>query len=380
MPALRVKSHLSTALQVAFVVAVIAAIVGMAVTARDNLLRQNIATGFGFLFDRTGWDVGTSFLPQSAADPYWWTLLAGLTNTVVLSLLCIVLATVFGLILALAGGGRSRVLHALSRAYVWVFRNIPIIVQVFFWYHVTRSLPPVRQAIEAFGCCYASNRGVYLPYLGFSASIADAAIALIATVGGAAAMRVYDRHRIARGRPPYTPIAIAAGAVGAGIVAAAATFRIDVTMPRLQGFNFVGGTHLSPEFAALVVAIVAYNIAFVAEIVNSGIRSIPRSQLEAARVIGLSQPRIFWKITVPQAIRVAIPPLISQYISITKSSSLAIVIGYTDLFSVGAIAINHTGQAIDIIAVLMVAYLVISLGISAIGNAYNRAITARGIR
>ena len=151
-------------------------------------------------------------------------------------------------------------------------------------------------------------------------------------------------------------------------------------MPKLQGFNFTGGTHLSPEFAALVVAIVAYNIAFVAEIINSGIRSIPRSQLEAARIIGLSDARIFWKITVPQAIRVAEPPLINQYISITKSSSLAIVIGYTDLFSVGAIAINHTGQALDVIAVLMLVYLTISFAISAAGNAYNRRITSRGLQ
>ena len=156
--------------------------------------------------------------------------------------------------------------------------------------------------------------------------------------------------------------------------------HFDVTLPRLEGFNFVGGSYLSPEFLALVAAIVAYNIAFVAEIINSGIRSVPRNQVEAARIIGLSDQRTFWKITVPQAIRVAIPPLISQYISLTKSTSLAIAIGYTDLFSVGVIAINHTGQSINVIAVLMLVYLVISVGISALGNAYNRSITARGTR
>lgn len=154
----------------------------------------------------------------------------------------------------------------------------------------------------------------------------------------------------------------------------------QISLPRLQGFNFVGGTYLSPEFCALVVAIAVYNTAFVAEIVRAGIRSIPRGQAEAARLIGLSEARIFWKVIMPQALRVAVPPLTNQYISIAKSSSLAIAIGYTDLFSVGAVAINHTGQSIEIIAVLMVIYLAISLGISAAGNWYNRRTLARVLR
>ena len=321
------KANLANTLQITFVAALVAAAAGMAITAHDNLVRQGIATGFGFLFDRTGWDVSASFLPHAAADPYWWTFVVGLSNTIVLSLVCIVLATAAGLVLALLGAGKSRILHGFTRLYIWIFRNIPIIVQVFFWYHVTRQLPPVRQAFEFLGCCYASNRGIYIPHVSVDASL-----------------------------------------------------HFELTLPRLAGFNFVGGTYLSPEFLALAAAIVAYNIAFVAEIINSGIRSVPRNQVEAARIIGLSDQRTFWKITVPQAIRVAVPPLINQYISLTKSSSLAIAIGYTDLFSVGVIAINHTGQSINVIAVLMLVYLVISVGISAAGNAYNRSITARGAR
>ena len=303
-------------LQASLVVVLVAAIAAMALTAHANLSRQGIATGFGFLFDRTGWDVASSFIDQGPGDPYWRTFLAGLINTVVLSAVCIVLATAAGMVLALLGAGQSRILHGFSRLYVWTFRNIPLIVQVFFWYHVTRLLPPVRQSIELFGCCYVSNRGLYLPHVGFD---------------------------------------------------------LTFTLPRLQGFNFVGGTHLSPEFMAMVAAIVAYNIAFVAEIVNSGIRAVPPRQIEAARMIGLSDARIFWSITIPQAVRIAVPPLINQYISLTKSSSLAIAIGYTDLFAVGVLAINHTGQSINVIAVLMLAYLCISFGISALGNAYNRA-------
>jgi general L-amino acid transport system permease protein len=285
------KANLSNTLQIAFVAVLVAVLAGMAITAHDNLARQGIAAGFGFLFDRTGWDVSASFLPHSPAEPYWWTFVVGLSNTIVLSLVCIVLASAAGLVLALMGAGESRILHGFTRLYIWIFRNIPIIVQVFFLYHVTRQLPPVREAFEFLGCCYASNRGIYIPHIGVDA-----------------------------------------------------TLHFNITMPRLQGFNFVGGTYLSPEFMALVAAIVAYNIAFVAEIINSGIRSVPRNQVEAARIIGLSDQRTFWKITVPQAIRVAIPPLINQYISLTKSTSLAIAIGYTDLFSVGVIALNHNGQ------------------------------------
>jgi His/Glu/Gln/Arg/opine family amino acid ABC transporter permease subunit len=321
------KVDRSTALQAVFVAALVAVLAAMASTAHDNLVRQGIATGFRFLGERTGWDVSASFLPHASADPYWWTFVVGLSNTIALSITAIVLATALGLVLALLGSGRSRILHGLTRLYIWLFRNVPLIVQVFFWYHVTRQFPPVRQATEILGCCYATNRGFYLPHIGLDA-----------------------------------------------------TNGLEWSLPKLQGFNFTGGTHVSPEFIALVLAIVAYNVAFIAEIVNSGIRSVPRHQLEAARIIGLSDLRTFWQITVPQAIRVAVPPLINQYISLTKSSSLAIAIGYTDLFSVGVIAINHTGQSLDVVAVLMVMYLVVSLGISALGNLYNRRIAARGAR
>ena len=374
------KANLSNTLQITFVAALVAAVAGMAITARNNLARQGIATGFGFLFDRTGWDVSASFLPHSAADPYWWTFVVGLSNTIVLSLACIVLATAAGLVLALLGAGKSRILHGFTRLYIWIFRNIPLIVQVFFWYHVTRQLPPVRQALELLGCCYASNRGVYIPYVGIDASPLAIATVLVAAGIAVGSVQWLNRRRVARDQSRLPHAATSAIALAVAALAAAATLRFDITTPRLQGFNFVDGTYLSPEFMALVAAIVAYNIAFVAEIINSGIRSVPRNQVEAAHIIGLSDQRTFWKITVPQAIRVAIPPLINQYISLTKSSSLAIAIGYTDLFSVGVIAINHTGQSINVIALLMLVYLGISVGISALGNAYNRSIMARGER
>ena len=377
---MQMNARLSNSLQLLFVVVLVAVLAGMAITAHENLVRQGIATGFGFLFDRTGWDVSASFVPQAPADPYWWTFLVGLSNTVALSILCIVLATGAGLVLALLGAGQSRILHSLTRLYIWIFRNIPIIVQVFFWYHLTRQLPPVRQALEFFGCCYASNRGIYVPHVGVDASMTGV-IAIVAVGAIALAVFRWHEHRRARlGEAPLPGALMPAIVLASAAVVAAFALNFEIGAPRLQGFNFVGGTYLSPEFMALVAAIVFYNTAFIAEIINSGIRSVPRNQVEAARIIGLSQQRTFWQITVPQAIRVAIPALTNQYISLTKSTSLAIAIGYSDLFSVGVIAINHTGQSINIVAVLMLVYLVISLAISALGNLYNRRIIARGVQ
>ena len=264
------KASLSRTLQITFVVALVAAVAGMASTAHENLVRQGIATGFGFLLDPTGWDVSSSFLPQSAADRYAWTFIVGLSNTIVLSLVCIVLATAAGLCLALLGAGESRILHACTRLYIWTFRNIPIIVQVFFWYHVTRQLPPVRQALEFLGCCYASNRGIYIPRVGIDATALAVGAVLVAAGLAAAVCRWLSRRRLARAQARL-PHAAAAGIVLAvAALTAAATLHFEITPPRLQGFNFVGGVYLSPEFMALVVAIVAYNIAFVAEIINSG--------------------------------------------------------------------------------------------------------------
>jgi His/Glu/Gln/Arg/opine family amino acid ABC transporter permease subunit len=374
------KLRPSQALQVAFIAGLAALVAAMAMTAHQNLARQGVATGFSFLFESTGWDVSASFLPHSSSDPYWWTFVVGLSNTIVLSIVCIVLATAAGVVFALIGAGQSRILHGFTRLYVWVFRNTPLIVQVFFWYHVTRQLPSVREAQRFLDCCYASNRGIYLPRLQVGVS-PFAVIAIAIAIGLAiAALRRLNARRANAGLMLWGPLAIGAVVFAAAAVAALATVHFDVALPRLQGFNFVDASYVSPEFMALMVAIIVYNTAFITEIVNSGIRAVPRSQIEAARIIGLSTQRTFWTITIPQAIRVAVPALINQYISLTKSTSLAIAIGYTDLFSTGVIAINHTGQAINVIAVLMLVYLAISIGISALGNAYNRAILGRDAR
>ncbi len=371
----------ATVVQALFLAALLTAVGVMALTAHENLTRQNIATGFGFLFDETGWDLGASLIAHSARDPYWRTFLAGLLNTLLLAFICITLATALGVLVALVRTSGNPVMAGLSAFYINTCRNIPLLVQVFFWYNVTRYLPPVRQAISFGDISFLSNRGLYVPSIFVDIGLVPVAIGILACAAIVPAFRAVNRARAAgEGEPLPLSFLLLAWLAVAAVTAAVARPAIGVSVPRLAGFNFQGGLALSPEFIALATAIVIYNAAFVAEIVRSGILSVPKGQIQAARNIGLSPGRIFWKIVIPQAFRVAIPPLTNQSIFIAKESSLAVAIGYTDLFSVGTVAINHTGQSIEVIAVLMLVYLSISFALSAVGNHINRTITRRWSR
>ncbi len=360
-------SRTSTYVQGFVAAGLVLGLVALVRTAHENISRQNIATGFDILFRPTGWDLSFGLLPHSIRDPYWWTFLVGLSNTLAISAVCIVLALLAGVVIALLAASRNPLLTGFSSLYVTLIRNVPQIVQVFFWYHLTRQLPPIRQAIAIGDAAYLSNRGLQVPSLtlahGGPLAGALAAIALAALL--AFAVR-------ARAPTALTGRRIVAFALlAAGIAAILMPPGAGIEIPVLRGFNFQGGMLLPPEFLALVAAITVYNAAFVAEIVRSGLNAVPQGQLEAARNLGLGEARIFWKITLPQAVRVIIPPLTNQVISITKSSSLAVAIGLTDLFSIGTIAINHTGQALEVIAILMAVYLTISLLLSAGGNWLN---------
>ena len=371
----------STVVQGLFLAALLAAIGIMIVTAHGNLTRQNIATGFGFLFDRTGWDIGASLISHSARDPYWRTFLAGLLNTILLSVICIALAIGLGILVALVRTSDNRLMAGLTGFYINTSRNIPLLVQVFFWYQLTRLLPPTRQSISLAEVAFLSNRGLYVPSVSVDVGLLPIVLAVSACAGLVPAFVAFNRRREKSGHRRLPALLVPlAWLAAAATVAAWIRPSVVVSVPRLAGFNFEGGLELSPEFTALVAAIVVYNAAFVAEIMRSGILSVPRGQIQAARNIGLSRGRIFWKVVIPQAFRVAVPPLTNQSIFIAKESSLAVAIGYTDLFSVGTVAINHTGQSIEVIAVLMLVYLAISFALSACGNYFNRRITSRWSR
>jgi len=301
--------------QIAYQAAALAAALGLAwfliANTAANLQARHIATGFGFLARPAGFEVGESFfLRYGASDTYLRALGVGLVNTLAVSAIGIVLATALGTLVGVLRLFGNAVLKALGAAYVEFIRNSPLLVQLFFWYAlITESLPAPREALHPLPGVFLTNRGVFFP--GFSGA------------------------------------------------------------PVLEGFNFVGGVALSPEFAALLAGLVVYTAAFIAEIVRAGVLAVRRGQWEAGQAVGLSRPQTLRHVVLPQALRVIVPPMTSQYLDLVKNSSLAVAIGYPDLVSIANTSINQTGQAIEGIAVIMGVYLTISLAISALMNWYN---------
>jgi general L-amino acid transport system permease protein len=284
--------------------------------AAANLADRHIASGFAFLGREAGFEIGESFfLRYDSGQTYLKALAVGVANTLIVSLIAIVIATVLGTAVGLLRLSRGALLKGSATAYVEFIRNVPLLVQLFFWYALlTDSLPGPRQALEPLPHVFLTNRGIFLP--SFSG------------------------------------------------------------VPALQGFNFAGGIGISPEFAALLAGLSIYAAAFIAEIVRAGILAVPRGQYEASSALGMTYPVQMRFVIAPQALRVIVPPLASQYLNVVKNSSLAVAIGYPDLVSVANTAINQTGQAIEGVAIIMAVYLTISLSISALMNWYNARVSS----
>ncbi len=282
-----------------------------------NLEARHIASGFGFLEREAGFEIGESFfLRYDAGQSYLRALMVGLVNTLAVSAIGIVAASVFGTAVGLLRFSKNAILKGVAAAYVEFLRNVPLLVQLFFWYAlVTDALPAPRQALEPLPHVFLSNRGIFLP--SFS------------------------------------------------------------SVPVLEGFNFAGGVAISPEFAALLVGLSVYTAAFIAEIVRAGILAVPRGQYDASSALGLRSAAQMRFVILPQALRVIVPPLASQYLNLTKNSSLAVAIGYPDLVSIANTTMNQTGQAIEGVTIIMAVYLTISLSISALMNWYNARIARK---
>ena len=351
--------------EAAFLVGLAGLLFATGYRVHENLVSHNIATGFGFLGQDTGWDVSTSLISHSPRDPYWRTFLIGLLNTLALSMVTIVASTTLGILLALIRQLQNRLLTWIIGGYVTILRNIPLIVQIFFWYGATQGLPNNRNAIHIPGGLFLSNRGLYFP----SVSIGRSELVLAAVLMVLLALAIKWRQR-PRGLVPVLTI----GAIGAWSIAPAVLGLEPLTIdwPRQGGLNFTGGLSLQPELVAVISALIVYNTAFVVEIVRTGVQAVPLGQIQAAQNIGLRQSRIFWKIIMPQAVRVMALPLINQYANIVKATALAMVVGFPDLFGVSVVTINHTGQAVEVIVLLVLAYFIINATISLIGNSYER--------
>jgi general L-amino acid transport system permease protein len=308
----RQVAYQAAALLVAFL-----ALAWLVHNAAANLEARRIASGFSFLGREAGFQISESpFLRYSASDTYLEALFVGLANTLRVSLIAILAATLLGATVGVFRLSKNFLLRTLAAAYVEFIRNSPLLVQLFFWYAViTEGLPAPREALQPLPGVFLTNRGFYFPLPG--------------------------------------------------------------SVPVLEGFNFSGGMVVTPEFAALLVGLSIYTAAFIAEIVRAGVLAVSRGQWEAAFAIGLTRAQALRRVVMPQALRVIIPPAASQYLNIAKNSSLAVAIGYPDLVAVANTAINQTGQAIEGVAIIMAVYLTISLSISAFMNWYNARIALR---
>ncbi len=346
-----------------------------ALNARANLAAQQLSSGFGFLANTAGFGVNQSLIPYSEADSYGRVFLVGLVNTLLVAGVGIVLATILGFAIGIARLSPNWLVARLAGGYVELVRNLPLLFQILFWYlAVLGTLPGPRQSLSLGGAIFLNNRGLILPAPVMHRGAGLVAGALVFGVLVTISLSYWARARQARTgqrfRLLWPAVALTIGLPL--IVLLAAGIPIGMEFPELRGFNFVGGIRLIPELMALLLALTIYTAAFIAEIVRAGILAVPRGQTEAALALGLHRGPTLRLVIVPQALRVIVPPLTNQYLNLTKNSSLAIAIGYPDLFAVFAgTTLNQTGQAIEIIGITMAVYLSISLMTSALMNWYN---------
>jgi general L-amino acid transport system permease protein len=364
-------------LQVLFVAAVVALGAFLVHNTLVNLRRQNIAGGFGFLDREAAFGIGESLIAYSPADTYARAFLAGLLNTLYVSALGIVLATVLGTVMGITRLSRNWLVSKLAQVYVETFRNIPLLLQLFFWWGLLRETAPApRQAWQPLPDVFVSNRGIAFPVPN-----ADPAYGWVALAFGVGVLATIGIFRWARQRQASTGEQFPTGWIGLGLIVGlpfivflACGAPLSLDRPEMKGFNFAGGHSVAPEFAALLIGLVVYSGTFIAEIVRAGILAVSWGQSEAAMALGLKPGHRMRLIVLPQALRVIVPPMTSQYLSLTKNSSLAVAIGYPDLVSIANTTINQTGQAVEGIAMIMAVYLTISLTISALMNLYNRSV------
>lgn len=359
------------------VVAVIIAlfIIWVVGNTATNLAAQNKSTGFDFLWSASGFDISFKILEYNRSSSYFQTLLVGVTNTLLVAFIGIVFATILGFTIGIARLSTNFIVSSLATLYIETIRNIPLLLQLFFWYFaVLAAMPAVRDSLPLPLDSFINKRGIYVPrpivddqFVFVGIAVAIAAVAILA-------MRRWARLRLEKTgrRFPvfFASLGLLVVIVGSTWLLSGASLTFEP--PVLQGFNFRGGIALPPEFVALLFGLTIYTASFIAEIVRSGIQSVNRGQIEAAESLGLREGDRLRLVVIPQAMRVIVPPLTSQYLNLTKNSSLGAAIGYPELFNVfGSTALNQSSRAIECISIVMLVYLTFSLVTSAIMNWYN---------
>ena len=352
--------------QAAIVVATLVVIWTTISSARTNLSALGITSGYGFLERATGWSYSFSLIDRSIDDTYARTLFIGLLNTLMVGTVSIILSTIFGFLIGTARDMRNLAVASTAGVFVQVFRNIPLILQVVFWYAFLIHMPGPRQSMSLGDAVFMSNRGLMLPVLNVSVGLA--LLIIVALV-------LFGVFLIWRGVSPMRGLAVwLAGSVTV-LALAAMTLVPDgmsaISYPELKGLRFVGGVTISIEFVAMVVAIVLYGSAYIAEVVRGGLKEVPKGLIEAGQALGLGPVSIWTRIKMPMALRTVIPPLGNQWIFIMKATTIGVAIGFSDLFYIVSTSITQSGQTLELIAILMGAFLLINFSIAQFVNWLN---------
>ena len=369
----RVLQAVAQVVSVIIVVSLVVLLVGNVFDAAD---RRGFSLGFDFLDEEAGFPIAESVIEYDESASFGYAFIVGILNTLKVALVGVVLATILGFIVGVARGSSNWLVSKMAAVYVETFRNVPLLVQLFFWYFaVFQLLPVVQESIQWPGPIFLNNRGIFMVWGRPSPSFQGWLLFILAGLVIAIVLRVIlNRIQARTGRSAYPLLGPALALI---LVSTLGWFLMPESplireVPVLGRFNFAGGLRFTPEFSALLVGLVVYTASFIAEIVRAGIQSVQRGQVESAKALGLNDMQALRLVVFPQALRVIIPPLISQYMNLTKNSSLAIAIGYPDLFSIGRIMINQAGRAVPIFLLIMASYLAMSLTYAIIGNLYNR--------
>lgn len=358
-------------------------VIGFILWSLSNVLtaaeQRGLSLGFGFLNESAGFPIGETVIPYNPSNTFLYAFLAGVLATLWVSVLGIFFATLLGTLIGIARLSTNWLVNRLALVYIEIHRNIPLLVLLFLWYRgvFTTQLPSVQESLALPGPIYISQRGLYAAWPRLTEQGGIFVLFILAGLLLAFAAFVLMRRITTLKNSPGRRAGVAGlivlvFAVAGWLVAGASPLRLDT--PVLEGFNFSGGLHISPEFAALLIGLVTYTAAFIAEVVRAGIQAISRGQIDAARALGLRYGQVLSLVILPQAMRVIIPPLISQYLNLIKNSSLAFFIGYPELFFIGKTTTNQAGRAVQVILLVMGVYLVISLVTSLLLNWYNRRI------
>ena len=345
-----------------------------------NLEQQSVATGFGFLDRPASFDIGEHLIEYDASRSYGRALVVGILNTLRVAVIGVVLATIIGTVIGIARLSTNWLVAKLASGYVEIVRNVPVLLHLFFWYAViTESMPGPRQALNPLPGVFLSNRGLQVPVPEAHPAWGSVGIGFLLAIVG-----IFLINRYARKRQAATGEVFPAFWIGIGLLIGLPTLiwlaygaPVALNVPELQRFNYVGGTTVTPEFFALLTGLVVYTAGFIAEIVRGGILAVNQGQTEAASALGLRRGQSLRLVILPQALRTIIPPTTSQYLNLTKNSSLAVAIGYPDLVNVANTSLNQTGQAVELVSIMMAVYLTTSLLTSLFMNWYNASIALK---